>query len=73
FAVVDAAFSQRRKALRGVLAPIAGSSQAAEAALLAAGIAPLTRGEQLTIEDFARVTQELENVRAAAPSGTLES
>jgi 16S rRNA (adenine1518-N6/adenine1519-N6)-dimethyltransferase len=73
FAVVDAAFSQRRKALRGVLAPMAGSSSAAEAALIAAGIAPLTRGEQLTIEDFARVAQEIDRGRAAIPSGTLES
>ena len=47
FAVVDAAFAQRRKALRGVLQGIAGSGEAAEAALVAAGIDPLARGESL--------------------------
>lgn len=59
FAVVDAAFSQRRKALRGALARLAGSGAAAEQALRQAGIEPLTRGEQLSIEDFARVAEAL--------------
>ena len=55
FAVVDAAFAQRRKALRGALTSLAGSPQQAEAALVAAGIAPSTRGEQLDVDDFARL------------------
>jgi 16S rRNA (adenine1518-N6/adenine1519-N6)-dimethyltransferase len=59
FAVVDAAFGQRRKALRGALRPLAGSAEAAEAALHAAGIDPLTRGEQLTVGDFARIAEGL--------------
>ena len=59
FAVVDAAFAQRRKALRGVLRGIAGSGEAAEAALVAAGIDPLARGESLGIEEFVRLTEEL--------------
>ncbi|WP_228375149.1 16S rRNA (adenine(1518)-N(6)/adenine(1519)-N(6))-dimethyltransferase RsmA [Demequina iriomotensis] len=59
FAVVDAAFSQRRKALRGALSGIAGSAAAAEAALRAVGIEPLTRGEQLTVEDFSRIAEAL--------------
>lgn len=59
FAVVDAAFAQRRKALRGALSGIAGSPAAAEAALRAAGIDPLTRGEQLRIEDFAAIAAHL--------------
>ena len=59
FAVVDAAFAQRRKALRGALSRLAGSGAAAEQALRAAGIEPLTRGEQLSIEDFARVAEAL--------------
>jgi len=63
FAVVDAAFSQRRKALRGVLRGLAGSAQAAEAALIAAGIDPLARGESLGIEEFVRLTEELADVR----------
>ena len=59
FAVVDAAFGQRRKMLRSALAELAGSSAAAEAALLAAGVAPTTRGERLTVDDFARVAARL--------------
>jgi 16S rRNA (adenine1518-N6/adenine1519-N6)-dimethyltransferase len=55
FAVVDAAFAQRRKALRSALAGWAGSPAAAEVALRAAGIDPLTRAERLGIADFARL------------------
>lgn len=64
FAVIDAAFSQRRKALRGALAGVAGSPAAAEVALRAAGIEPLTRGEQLGIEGFVRIAEELPGIRA---------
>ena len=59
FAVVDAAFAQRRKGLRGALRAVAGSGEAAEQALLAAGIDPLARGESLGIHDFVRLTEEL--------------
>jgi len=55
FAVVDAAFAQRRKALRSALAGWAGSPAAAERALTAAGVDGLTRAERLGIEDFARI------------------
>jgi 16S rRNA (adenine1518-N6/adenine1519-N6)-dimethyltransferase len=55
FALVDAAFAQRRKALRPALAGWAGSAAAAEEALRAAGIDPLARAETLGIEDFARL------------------
>ena len=55
FAVVDAAFATRRKGLRAALARWAGSPVAAEARLRAAGIDPTTRGEQLSVEDFARL------------------
>ena len=55
FAVVDAAFAQRRKVLRSALAGWAGSPAAAEAALRAAGVDPSARAERLAIEDFARV------------------
>lgn len=57
FAVVDAAFSQRRKTLRSALAGWAGSPAAAEAALGAAGVDPTARGEQLAVADFARVAE----------------
>ncbi|HWI44293.1 MAG TPA: 16S rRNA (adenine(1518)-N(6)/adenine(1519)-N(6))-dimethyltransferase RsmA [Nocardioides sp.] len=59
FAVIDAAFSQRRKVLRGVLRGIAGSAEAAEAALRAAGVDPLARGESLGIEEFVAITLAL--------------
>jgi 16S rRNA (adenine1518-N6/adenine1519-N6)-dimethyltransferase len=55
FALVDAAFAQRRKTLRAALATTFGSASAAEAALRSAGIDPGARGEQLTIADFARL------------------
>lgn len=55
FAVVDAAFAQRRKGLRSALAGWAGSPAAAEEALLAAGIDPTLRGERLTVAQFARI------------------
>ncbi|MFF0445618.1 16S rRNA (adenine(1518)-N(6)/adenine(1519)-N(6))-dimethyltransferase RsmA [Streptomyces sp. NPDC004609] len=57
FAVVDAAFAQRRKTLRAALAGWAGSPAAAEAALLTAGVSPQARGESLTVEEFARIAE----------------
>ncbi|MCM2419806.1 16S rRNA (adenine(1518)-N(6)/adenine(1519)-N(6))-dimethyltransferase RsmA [Streptomyces sp. RKAG293] len=57
FAVVDAAFAQRRKTLRAALAGWAGSAPAAEAALVAAGISPQARGEALTVEEFAAIAE----------------
>ena len=55
FAVVDAAFAQRRKTLRSALAAWAGSPARAEGALRSAGIDPALRGERLRIEDFAAI------------------
>jgi 16S rRNA (adenine1518-N6/adenine1519-N6)-dimethyltransferase len=55
FAVIDAAFSQRRKTLRSALAGWAGSPRAAEEALRAAGVDPSLRGEALGVADFARI------------------
>ncbi|MEB8342154.1 16S rRNA (adenine(1518)-N(6)/adenine(1519)-N(6))-dimethyltransferase RsmA [Streptomyces endophyticus] len=57
FAVVDAAFAQRRKTLRAALAGWAGSAQAAEEALVAAGVSPQARGEALTVHEFARIAE----------------
>jgi len=59
FAVIDAAFAQRRKGLRGALRGLAGSVEGAQAALEKVGIAPLARGESLTVEDFARLAESL--------------
>jgi 16S rRNA (adenine1518-N6/adenine1519-N6)-dimethyltransferase len=57
FAVVDAAFGQRRKTLRAALGGWAGSPAAAERLLRAAGVDPGARGESLPIADFARIAQ----------------
>ena len=55
FALIDAAFAQRRKTLRAALAGWAGSAAAAERLLRAAGVDPGTRGEQLAVDDYARI------------------
>lgn len=60
FAVVDAAFAQRRKTLRSALSGWAGSSARAEQLLRAAGIDPSARGEQLAVSDFARIAEAAE-------------
>jgi len=65
FAVVDAAFAQRRKTLRSALAGLAGSSAAAERALLSAGVDPRARGESLTVEQFARIAESIPDLGAA--------
>jgi 16S rRNA (adenine1518-N6/adenine1519-N6)-dimethyltransferase len=62
FAVVDAAFAQRRKMLRSALSRIAPAEVVAEA-LRAAGVEPTARGETLTVADFARIA-------AALPGGS---
>jgi 16S rRNA (adenine1518-N6/adenine1519-N6)-dimethyltransferase len=62
FAVIDAAFQQRRKTLRAALAGWAGSAPEAERLLRAAGIDPGARGESLRVEEFARLA-------AARPEG----
>jgi 16S rRNA (adenine1518-N6/adenine1519-N6)-dimethyltransferase len=66
FKVVDAAFGQRRKMLRSALANLAGGADRAEDALVTAGIAPTLRGEQLSVEDFARVADALNDPRASS-------
>jgi 16S rRNA (adenine1518-N6/adenine1519-N6)-dimethyltransferase len=65
FAVIDAAFAQRRKTLRAALGVFAGSAAAAEDALRSAGIDPSTRGEQLDVGDFARLSDALAGGRAS--------
>ena len=55
FALVDAAFGQRRKTLRAALARWAGSAPEAERLLRAAGIDPGARGEALSVAEFARL------------------
>ena len=55
FALVDAAFQQRRKTLRQALSSVFGDPSAAATALQAAGLDPSLRGEQLALADFARL------------------
>lgn len=58
-AVVSAAFGQRRKMLRSALAAgLVTRKKAVEQALLAAGIAPTGRAEDLTASDFVRLATE---------------
>ena len=55
FAVIEAAFGQRRKTLRAALATWAGSPAEAERLLRAAGVDPGARGESLGIAEFAQI------------------
>ncbi|MFP7832598.1 16S rRNA (adenine(1518)-N(6)/adenine(1519)-N(6))-dimethyltransferase RsmA [Marisediminicola sp. LYQ134] len=57
FALVDAAFQQRRKMLRQALAEVLGGSAAASERMLRAGVDPTTRGEQLTVHDFLAIAR----------------
>ena len=57
FALVDAAFQQRRKMLRQSLSSALGSSTAASDRLIAAGVAPTARGEELTVHDFLAIAR----------------
>jgi 16S rRNA (adenine1518-N6/adenine1519-N6)-dimethyltransferase len=62
FAVVDAAFAQRRKTLRAALGGWAGSPARAEELLRRAGVDPGARGESLGVAEYAAIAA----ARAAA-------
>lgn len=64
FAVIDAAFAQRRKTLRAALSGWAGSAARSEAILRAAGIDPGARGETLQIEQFRAIARAEKAVQA---------
>jgi 16S rRNA (adenine1518-N6/adenine1519-N6)-dimethyltransferase len=64
FAVVDAAFAQRRKTLRAALAGWAGSPAAAERVLREAGIDPGLRGEALGVDGFIAIAAARRRVRS---------
>ena len=57
FSVIDAAFSQRRKMLRSALAALYGSTAQAEEVLVAAGVDPSVRGEQLSLDNFISIAR----------------
>ena len=63
FAVVDAAFAQRRKTLRAALRALAPGERVV-AALEAAGVEPTTRGEQVDVAGFARIADALHHPSA---------
>lgn len=72
FRVVRAAFSQRRKTVRNALAggmPMTASE--AQAACLAAGVAPIRRGETMTLVEFAALADAVTETwgrRKASPT-----
>jgi 16S rRNA (adenine1518-N6/adenine1519-N6)-dimethyltransferase len=55
FALIDAAFAQRRKMLRSALAGWAGGVDSATEVLERAAVAPTARGEQLSVTQFAAI------------------
>jgi len=59
FAVIDAAFAQRRKMLRGALSELFGGSTPASDAITAAGVDPTSRGEALLLPDFIKIAAQL--------------
>ena len=67
FAVVDAAFRQRRKTLRAALSGWAGSAPEAERLLRAAGLDSGARGESLDVAQFARLAASRLSTPPAAP------
>lgn len=67
FAVVDAAFAQRRKTLRAALAGWAGSASCAEQILRHAGVDPGARGETLDVVAFARIAEQAASMLPGQP------
>ena len=66
FSLVDAAFAQRRKTLRAALASWAGSAARAEDILRAAGVDPSIRGEQLGVQEVARIVAAAHTIPQSA-------
>jgi 16S rRNA (adenine1518-N6/adenine1519-N6)-dimethyltransferase len=67
FALIDAAFQQRRKMLRQALSVVLGDSATASARIEAAGLPPTARGEELSVLDFLAIA------RTAPPAPALAS
>ena len=60
FAIVDAAFQQRRKMLRQALSAVLGGIVGRGIRCSRArGVAPTARGEELSIDDFVRIARAL--------------
>lgn len=67
FAVIDAAFAQRRKTLRAALGGWAGGAPRAGEILEAAGIDPSRRGETLEVEEFLAIARAADDSTGGAP------
>jgi 16S rRNA (adenine1518-N6/adenine1519-N6)-dimethyltransferase len=59
FQIIDAAFAQRRKMMRGALSDLFGGSGAASEVIASAGIDPTIRGEALELGDFIKIATTL--------------
>jgi 16S rRNA (adenine1518-N6/adenine1519-N6)-dimethyltransferase len=70
FAVIDAAFAQRRKMLRSALAVWAGGVEASVHVLAAAGVPPTVRGEELDVAAFAAIATAGAALRVPGMVGT---
>ncbi|MHA3724523.1 16S rRNA (adenine(1518)-N(6)/adenine(1519)-N(6))-dimethyltransferase RsmA [Leucobacter sp. HY1910] len=57
FALVNAAFAQRRKMLRQALQPVLGTLEQAVSVMSVAGIDPTLRAEQLGIDDYLAIAR----------------
>lgn len=73
FAVVDAAFSQRRKMLRTALAGWAGDPARATAILTAAGVDPTARGEAVDVAGFAAIAAAAREAGPGSGPSPLDS
>ena len=64
FDIIRAAFGQRRKTLANALSSAFGfeNRQAIAEAIAAAGTDPNTRGERLSLEEFAEITKKINNI-----------
>ena len=72
FAVVDAAFRQRRKTLRAALSGWAGSAPEAERLLRTARLDPGARGESLGVAEFARLAAARKSARKSAAAKSAQ-
>jgi 16S rRNA (adenine1518-N6/adenine1519-N6)-dimethyltransferase len=61
FAVIRAAFAQRRKTLRNALRNAGWPAPTVDAALGQSGLGPGLRGERLSLEEFARLSDALQD------------
>ena len=67
FRVVRGAFGQRRKTLLNSLSSGGWSRDAVSVALDKAGISPTARAEELTLENFARLSENLPDPASMRP------